>query len=61
MFQDAAGWVVLVSGEPAQGNTSEVPYGFNNMVVEKGVAAAQHMFYSCQERLTSTISTRNHS
>lgn len=52
---------MLVSGEPAQGNTSEVPYGFNNMVVEKGVAAAQHMFYSCQERLTSTISTRNHS
>lgn len=44
-----------VPGEPVQGNyTSDVLYGFNNMVVENG---GGRMFYSCQERLTSAIST----
>lgn len=54
--------MMLIPGEPAQGNcTSEVLYGFNNTLVKMGVAVAQHMFYSCQERLKSTISITEHS
>lgn len=45
LIQGAAGWVLLIPGAPFQGShTSEMLYGFNNMVVGNEVTVAQYVF-----------------